>query len=104
MKKKKSGRISNQNKKQMQKKRPRNRGGRRFRVNREYKDRLFCKVFEDRKDLLDLYNAMNGTNYTDPEALTVNTLDSAVCMKAMWRHRGSGSTAENGFLFQRPST
>lgn len=102
MKRKKSSRISNQNKKQTQKKR-RKRGGHRFRVNREYKDRLFCRVFEDRKDLLDLYNAMNGTNYTDPEALTVNTLDSAVCTRAMWRHRASGSTAENGFPFRRPS-
>ena len=77
MKRKKSSRISNQNKKQTQKKR-RKRGGHRFRVNREYKDRLFCRVFEDRKDLLDLYNAVNGTDYTDPEALTVNTLEDVI--------------------------
>ena len=30
-------------------------------VNREYKDRLFCKVFERKEDLLELYNAVNGT-------------------------------------------
>lgn len=42
-------------------------------INREYKDRLFCKVFEDKKDLLELYNAVNSTDYNDPEALEVNT-------------------------------
>lgn len=37
-------------------------------ITREYKDRLFCKIFEDKRDLLDLYNAVNNTDYTDPSA------------------------------------
>ena len=32
----------------------------RFAVNRKHKDRLFQRVFADKKDLLDLYNAING--------------------------------------------
>ena len=36
-------------------------------VNREYKDRIFCMIFgyeKYKKNLLDLFNALNGTNYT----------------------------------------
>ncbi len=47
-------------------------------INREYKDRLFCKVFEDKRDLLDLYNAVNNTDYTDPETLEINTLEDVI--------------------------
>ena len=34
-------------------------------VNRTYKDTVFRKLFSDRKNLLSLYNAINGTAYTD---------------------------------------
>ena len=50
-------------------------------VNRNYKDRLFRLVFREKKDLLDLYNAIRGTNYTDTEALEINTLEGALYMK-----------------------
>lgn len=36
-------------------------------VNRQYKDRLFRMVFRNKKDLLELYNAMNGTDYRDEQ-------------------------------------
>ncbi len=45
-----------------------------FPINREYKDRLFCKIFEDKKDLLGLYTAVNETDYTNPDSLEVNAL------------------------------
>ena len=45
-------------------------------VYRSYKDRLF----REKKELLGLYNAVNGTSYTDPEALTVVTLENAIYM------------------------
>ena len=48
------------------------------RVNRKYKDSLFRKVFSDRKDLLNLYNALNDTQYTDEEGLTVTTLEDVI--------------------------
>ena len=48
------------------------------RVNRKSKDSLFRKIFSDRKDLLDLYNALNGTQYTDEEELTVTTLEDVI--------------------------
>lgn len=49
--------------------------GTHFPINREYKDRLFCKIFEDKKDLLELYNAVNET---DPPS------HSSVCSFLQW--------------------
>lgn len=47
-------------------------------VARDYKDKLFRFYFMDKRRLLSLYNALNGTSYTDPEALEVNTLKNAI--------------------------
>jgi hypothetical protein len=52
----------------------------RLRVNRKYKDRLFLRIFQDKKDLLDLYNAVNGTDYSNPEDLEITTLEDAIYM------------------------
>ena len=49
-------------------------------VNRKYKDRLFRMVFSQKKELLELYNALNGTNYDDPQMLEINTLENAIYM------------------------
>ena len=50
-------------------------------VPRNYKDRVFRMVFKEKKALLALYNAMNGTVYEDEEALTVTTLENAIYME-----------------------
>ncbi|MCM1424130.1 MAG: hypothetical protein NC415_09995 [bacterium] len=48
-------------------------------VQRNVKDRLFRYLFEkDRDALLDLYNALNGTDYRDPSRLEIVTIESAV--------------------------
>lgn len=49
-------------------------------VNRQYKDSVFKMLFSDRRNLLELYNAINGTGYDDPNLLEVNTLENAVYM------------------------
>ena len=41
---------------------------------------LFRMVFREKKELLSLYNAINGTNYDDPEALTITTIEDAIYM------------------------
>ena len=48
------------------------------RHQREYKDRLFKKIFSDRRDLLELYNALNGTSYDNPDDIVVNTLEDVI--------------------------
>lgn len=41
---------------------------------------MFCVVFKEKKDLLELYNAINGTDYQNEEELIVNTLDGSLYM------------------------
>lgn len=48
-------------------------------VIREYKDSVFRMLFKEKKELLSLFNAINSTQYEDPEALEINTLENAVC-------------------------
>ena len=50
------------------------------RFNRKYKDRLFQRVFRDKKDLLALYNAINGTNYQNEDDLEITTLEDVIFM------------------------
>ncbi len=47
---------------------------------RTYKDRIFRMIFNDKKEFLTLYNAMNGTDYDNPEDLVVTTLENAIYM------------------------
>ena len=49
-------------------------------ANKKYKDTVFRMLFTDRNNLLSLYNAVNGSNYEDAEALEIVTLKSAVYM------------------------
>ena len=49
-------------------------------ARRDYKDTIFRRLFQDRENLLSLYNAVNHTSYTDAEDLTVVTLENAVYM------------------------
>ncbi len=54
-------------------------GRRHHKVHRQIKDRLFRFLFEkDREALLQLYNALNGTDYKDSSLLQVVTIESAV--------------------------
>lgn len=47
-------------------------------VAKDYKDRLFRMIFNDREKLLELYNAMNGSDYKDASELQVVTLENAI--------------------------
>ncbi len=52
-------------------------------TSREYKDRLFKFLFgnpDNKEWTLSLYNAMNGSNYTDPELIQINTIEDVVYM------------------------
>ncbi len=51
-----------------------------MKVRRNYKDSIFRMLYLDEKELLNLYNAVNGTNYTDVENLEINTLQNAIYM------------------------
>ena len=49
-------------------------------VKFDYKSRIFIMLFSNKERLLKLYNAMSRKNYTDPELLTINTLENAIYM------------------------
>lgn len=49
-------------------------------VKRDYKSRMFTMIFKDKKELLQLYNAVGQRDYDDPELLTINTLENAIYM------------------------
>ena len=46
-----------------------------IKLNRNYKDRLFRLAFQEKKDLLDLYNAVSGRQYTNPDDLVSDVLN-----------------------------
>ena len=49
-------------------------------VNRNYKDGLFLMIFRNKQALLSLYNAVRGSNYTNPDDLTVTTIENVLYM------------------------
>ena len=52
--------------------------GTRKQVQREHKDRLFRLIFQDKEDLLDLYNAVNGTDYENTKDLEITTIEDVI--------------------------
>ena len=57
-----------------------------FTVQHKIYDSLFIAVFgkdseRSKRWRLELYNALNNTNYTDPDALVLNTLDNVLFIK-----------------------
>ena len=50
-------------------------------VRRTYKDSVFRKIFNNKENLLALYNALNGTHYNNPEDIEIITLDNALFLK-----------------------
>lgn len=49
-------------------------------VNPRQKDTVFCILFKNKKNLLQLYNALNDSDYTDEAQLEIVTLESAIYM------------------------
>ncbi|MBO7122076.1 MAG: hypothetical protein J6V90_02195 [Treponema sp.] len=52
----------------------------------KYRDRLFIAIFgkdteRSKRWRLDLYNVLNGTSYTDPNALELNTIENVIYIK-----------------------
>ena len=50
-------------------------------IRRTYKDTVFRKIFNNKENLLALYNALNGTHYNNPEDIEIITLDNALFLK-----------------------
>ena len=48
--------------------------------NREFKSDVFSMLLEDRKNALDVYNALNHSNYTDADAVEIVTTDHGISL------------------------
>ena len=48
--------------------------------NREYKSDVFSMLMEDSNNALSVYNALNDTNYTNPDDVEVHTLEKGVSL------------------------
>lgn len=46
-----------------------------------YKDTVFRRIFNNKKELLELYNALNHSNYENPQDIQIITLDNALFVK-----------------------
>ena len=47
-------------------------------INRAFKDSLFRMIFRERDELLELYNAVNGSHYDNPDDLTITTIEDVL--------------------------
>ena len=73
--------------------------------NRQHKDRVFCMIFGYEKyksNLLNLYNALNNTHYTNLDDLEITTMENAVYMSM--KNDVSCIIANNMALFEQQST
>ncbi len=51
-----------------------------YHINRKYKDSLFRLLFSEKEGALELYNALNGSSYEDPDILEITTIDDVIYM------------------------
>ena len=47
---------------------------------REYKSDVFCMLLEEKENALDVYNVLNGTNYTDPDIVEIVKLERGISL------------------------
>lgn len=69
---------------------------------RNYKDNVFCLLYNDKNNLLDLYNGLNGTNYSDTDGLIITTLRNGVYVK--YKNDASFVLGQDLYMFEQQST
>ncbi len=69
---------------------------------RQYKDNVFCLLYRDKNNLLDLYNGLNDTNYTNVDDLTITTLKGGVYMK--YKNDASFVFGQDLYMFEQQSS
>ena len=68
----------------------------------DYKDRLFRMIFNDKEKLLELYNAMNRSDYKDASELQVVTLENAIYLSM--KNDVAYVLHDEFFLYEQQST
>lgn len=65
----------------------------------KYKDNVFCMLYRDKKNLLELYNALNNSNYINVNDLKVTTLNGGSYMK--YKNDASFLLSMNLYMFEQ---
>ena len=71
-------------------------------VVKRYKDNVFCMLYSDKRNLLDLYNALNNSSHTDIDNLTVTTLKGGTYMK--YKNDASFVFSYELYMFEQQSS
>lgn len=48
--------------------------------NREVKSDVFSMLMEDKKNALEVFNTLNGSDYQDPELVEIKTLEKGISL------------------------
>ena len=67
-----------------------------------FRDNVFCMLFREKKNLLELYNALNDTDYTNVDDLTVTTLQGGVYMK--YKNDASFVFGQDLYMFEQQAS
>lgn len=68
----------------------------------KFKDNVFCMLYRDKRNLLDLYNALNNSHHTNVDELEVTTLNGGSYMK--YKNDASFLLTMNLYMFEQQSS
>ena len=71
-------------------------------VTVRFRDNVFCMLFREKKNLLELYNALNDTDYTNVDDLAVTTLSGGVYMK--YKNDASFVFGQDLYMFEQQAS
>lgn len=71
-------------------------------VTSKFKDNVFCMLYRDKKNLLELYNALNNSAYTNMDDLQVTTLNGGSYMK--YKNDASFLLCMSLYMFEQQSS
>ena len=71
-------------------------------TTKRYSDNVFCLLYSDKKNLLDLYNALNNSSHTDTDNLSITTLKGGVYMK--YKNDASFVFSYELYMFEQQSS
>ena len=71
-------------------------------VTSKFKDNVFCMLYRDKKNLLELYNALNNSAYTNVDDLQVTTLNGGSYMK--YKNDASFLLCMSLYMFEQQSS
>ena len=71
-------------------------------VTVRFRDNVFCMLFREKNNLLELYNALNDTEYTNVDDLAVTTLQGGVYMK--YKNDASFVFGQDLYMFEQQAS